>query len=224
MKHNFIKGLTLLLALLMSISLVACGGGDDPVDPNVPDNPVSDNKSEFNDEIYARDMLKAFEVLKSCDEELFTAEVDFDTKYIAAYKNGKPAIIIGANDEIPSTYEEDPAAAYYYLVKNYKSMAELKAALAHYFSDEVIATLNISDNLSEVDGALYLVRGGRGYGGILPDLDTVLLKSETALDDGDEKKYSIEYYAFGSYEKTREVTFKWTKDHYWQVVKINVAN
>lgn len=62
-------------------------------------------------------------------------------------------------------YESDPTDASYFEVLNYKSLSELCAYLDEYMLPEIYESY-VADNFSEVDGVLYLVRGGRGYGAV----------------------------------------------------------
>lgn len=62
-------------------------------------------------------------------------------------------------------YEPDPAEAAYFEVLSYKSLSELCAYLDEYMLPEIYESY-VADNFSEVDGVLYLVRGGRGYGAV----------------------------------------------------------
>ncbi len=93
-----------------------------------------------------------------------------------AYKDYHlPIMLIAENETVPDGYIADPADASYFSVYNFSSKAELKEHLSLYFTQNYIENIqrSIDENFLEFEGALYLVRGGRGYGSEGIDLDTV---------------------------------------------------
>ncbi len=158
------------------------------------------------------------EMLNSCILEIFDADVDFDLPYSAVYEseesydssNGEPALLYGAWESIDvSDYYEDPTAASYYPVSNYKTNAEVRENLQKYMSDEIIDKY-FNDDFLEYDGALYLCRSSRGYGAIELDLDSLTLIQET-----DDKCYvSVDILYFESYDSTEMIELTKT-DNGW---------
>ncbi len=92
----------------------------------------------------------------------------------AAY-DGSPAMLIPAGEPVPDGYFSDPAAASYFPVYNFASIDEINAHLSLYFTQRYIDEnqWRLAQNFFEIDGALYLTRGGRGYGTTSIDFDAV---------------------------------------------------
>lgn len=146
------------------------------------------------------DIAPLMEAFASVVAENFSVEAD--------YENGKSVIInstdnskkIVTQDEIRAAdgsmdisafpgYEFDPTGASYYEVKNFKTEAELCDYLNRFMLPEIYES-GIAENFEEIDGILYLVRGGRGYGAvtcgnvvsIIPDAsDSVQVTAERRL-------------------------------------------
>ncbi len=94
----------------------------------------------------------------------------------AAYNDGQaPALLLGLNEAIPNGYYADPADATYMPVYNFNSKAELNEHFGNYFTQRYLHNIQalISNNFLDFEGALYLVRGGMGYGMLSVNFDTI---------------------------------------------------
>ncbi len=77
-----------------------------------------------------------------------------------------PALLLGMNEATPDGYVEDPATVSYMPVYNFNSKADIYEHFSLYFTDRFLESIqhNVDMNFLEFDGALYLTRGGMGYG------------------------------------------------------------
>ncbi len=77
-----------------------------------------------------------------------------------------PALLLGMNEATPDGYVEDPAAVSYLPVYSFNSKADIYEHFSLYFTDRFLESIqhNVDMNFLEFDGALYLTRGGMGYG------------------------------------------------------------
>ena len=116
--------------------------------------------------------------------------------------------LIGINEEIPGGYYFDPLARSYYPVYSHKNMNEL----LEHFNDYFTATYmeEIADRLSyefaEFENTLYLVRGGRGYGSVMIDFDSV--DYSNLEEDG---TVAVDTLLFGEKDQIVIVEFDWSE-------------
>lgn len=169
-------------------------------------------QSAFNEEEFLNEIKPNVEVLNSCNEEMFGAEVDFNTSYLAAYAD-EAAYADGSGDiialfapedeaEYAKQYYIDPTYCDFYPVGNFKTNDDVKGYLSQYLSEELVDKY-FQDDFLEYDGTLYLRRGARGYGAITVDLDSLKY-----LEERDAKQYaSVDFLYFGDYDYTSELEF-----------------
>ena len=171
-----------ILALVLVLGLCSCfttlpAKDDTPVysDPSESESAPEESGIDLS-AVTEDDLAPLVAAYSSVTAEDFTAEVD--------YENGKAVVIssedgskkIVTRDEIRAAdgsmdasafpgYELDPADASYYEVTNFKTSAELCDYLNQFMLPEIYED-KLAENFEEIDGVLYLVRGGRGYGAV----------------------------------------------------------
>ena len=126
----------------------------------------------FDEQTFLKDITPNVSCLDACVQEVFGAQADMDTVYLAAYESesayaggtGKIALLFKQGEEDKyGDYYIDPAYTSYYPVTNFKTNAEVADYLKKYLSQSIIDQW-FSNDFLEYDGQLYLVRGARGYG------------------------------------------------------------
>lgn len=174
----------------------------------------------FDETTFMQAIMPNLEYMQSCEQELFGADVDFDSTYVALYTYENEEYnfekLMSANEELPEGYVEDPAAALYYPVTNFSSIQELKANAQNYILDAKIPNLDLLEyDFLEFDGGLYLCRGGRGYGSEVCDLDTLkYLGEENGL-----KVVEVDYFFFDEKTGTGKIYFE-NVDGNWIIVDV----
>ncbi len=93
----------------------------------------------------------------------------------AINENDGPSMLIGLNEAVPEGYLSDPADALYMPVYNFNSKAEISEHFSAYFTSRYVddMQINLDYNFFEFEGALYIVRGGMGYGAYSVDFDSL---------------------------------------------------
>ena len=182
-------------------------------------NDVSE-ETTFNQETFMQEILPTIDYLHSCDEEIYAAEVDFETCLNGAFveENGnyKLVALYGQNDELPADCIEDPAAASYYPVLNFESIDQIREYAKKYMMDDQIPSYEVlQNNFVEFDNQVYLCRGGRGYGNLLGDIDTL----EYVREENDMQIVKMDYFMFDEYEKTVLIYFA-NENNTWKIAKI----
>ena len=195
---------SVLLAASVVFALAGCGGGD----------PVPDDKKEteeFTEEAFLEEIQPNLDCLESCFQELYGAEVDFETAYGALYeteadsmdREKPPAMLYVRGEQADfSDYAPDPAEVTYYPVFNYQTNADARAYLEQYLSGGMIEKWFYNDFL-EYGGKLYLARGARGYGEESLDRDSLIY-----VEEKNGNQYAkIDVLLFGEYERTELLEF-----------------
>lgn len=169
-------------------------------------------QSAFNEEEFLNEIKPNIECLKSCEEEMFGADVDFDTSYFSAFADedsydggsGERVLLFAPEDEqkYAEQYYIDPTYSEFYPVSNFKTNDDVRAHLSQYLSEELVDKY-FHDDFLEYEGTLYLRRGARGYGAITIDMESVKY-----LEERDGKQYaSIDFLYFNDYDYTAELEF-----------------
>ena len=214
------KSLTSTMMLVLSLLVMTgCGPKVEPEKDN-PEIVEPQVETAFDSEIFLEEIKPALEYLESAEAEIYGAEVDFDHSYYAGYQevNGQSelAVLIPLEETLPEGYVEDPAAASYYLVNNFTTIQEIKDYAMNYFLGDKIPNLDTLEyNFLAYEGKLYLCRGGRGYGTLLPKIDTVKYVGE----ENGEQIVTIDYYHFDEYDSTKTVHFV-LEDNQWKIIDI----
>ena len=174
----------------------------------------------FSQDQFMKDIQPALECLKSCDEELFLAQVDFDHDLLAAYQKDKDqndiAVLYPSGDPLPKGYDSDLADARYYHVENYNHIQALKEDLQRYMTDDVIASFQLLENdFINFDDALYLVRGGRGYGALV----SVPESAKYIEEKNNQHIVQIEYKMFDEHDHDAKISFI-QDDGHWKIAHI----
>ena len=185
--------------------------------------PSTAPESPFDPDGFLQDIRPAIDCLRSCDEELFGAQVDFSSGYCAAYRELDGQLVLDSlfpvQQELPDGAIQDPAAASYYPVQNFDSIEAVRTGLCAHMTEDAVADLALlEDNFLEYDGKLYLCRGGRGYGALLCAPDTLCYLRE---EDG-MQVVQIDYTLFDQYDSTRLLRFVNT-DSGWKIADIRAA-
>ncbi len=86
-----------------------------------------------------------------------------------------PIMLIGLNEPVPDGYFPDLTEVLYMPVYNFNSKAQLYEHFSLYFTQQYIGEIKerVERAFFELDGSLYLMRGGMGYGMFNLDLDFV---------------------------------------------------
>lgn len=169
-------------------------------------------QSAFNEKEFLNEIKPNIECLKSCEEEMFGADVDFDTSYFSAFADedsydggsGERVLLFAPEDEqkYAEQYYIDPTYSDFYPVSNFKTNDDVRAHLSQYLSEELVDKY-FHDDFLEYEGTLYLRRGARGYGAITIDMESVKY-----LEERDGKQYaSIDFLYFNDYDYTAELEF-----------------
>ena len=169
-------------------------------------------QSAFNEEEFLNEIKPNIECLKSCEEEMFGADVDFDTSYFSAFADedsydggsGERVLLFAPEDEqkYAEQYYIDPTYSEFYPVSNFKTNDDVRAHLSQYLSEELVDKY-FHDDFLEYEDTLYLRRGARGYGAITIDMESVKY-----LEERDGKQYaSIDFLYFNDYDYTAELEF-----------------
>ncbi len=169
-------------------------------------------QSAFNEEEFLNEIKPNIECLKSCEEEMFGADVHFDTSYFSAFADedsydggsGERVLLFAPEDEqkYAEQYYIDPTYSEFYPVSNFKTNDDVRAHLSQYLSEELVDKY-FHDDFLEYEDTLYLRRGARGYGAITIDMESVKY-----LEERDGKQYaSIDFLYFNDYDYTAELEF-----------------
>ncbi len=170
------------------------------------------------DEEALQDVLAPYlEAYDSCLRDTFGTEVE-ETGYLRCYGSeedsfsGDPSTIkelIPDSNAVPEGLFLDPAYAYLYPVTNFRSMSELQEELGQWIDlDADFLKEGLALNFNEFDDALYLVRGGRGYGVHWIDPDSAKL-----VESGDTFIVEVDFYTHGEKEESpARLTFEVRND------------
>ena len=178
----------------------------------------------FDETAFLEEIQPHVACLNDCEQELFLADVDFDTMYYAAYASeetyadgaGPVAMLYRDGEEdLAAGYFLDPTASSFYPVTNFKTNAEVRENLEQYLSDAVIDEV-FHDDFLEYEGNLYLRRGSRGYGAVTIDLDSLAF-----LEEREGVYYAtVDYLLFEEYDGTATLAFQKVNEN-WILTAVN---
>lgn len=181
----------------------------------------------FDAQTFLKDITPNVGCLDACVQEVFGAQADMDTVYLAAYESesayaggtGKIALLFQQGEEGKySNYYIDPAYTSYYPVTNFKTNAEVADYLKKYLSQDIIDKW-FSNDFLEYDGTLYLVRGARGYGAMTCDLGSLQY-----LEEKDSKQYvTVKFNQFDAFDHTEKLQFTKVNDSWVMTGEETVA-
>ena len=143
-------------------------------------------------------------------EEYTTGAMNDSDYKLAVYENenafnsgNPPVLLYGVDEEVPDGYFLDPAVISYYEVDYFKSLSDLYSNLSIFLSDAYLSSIkpDIESSFFEYDGALYIKRGGMGYGNTRLNLDDVDYSSikgsslvvEALLNEVPDGKYNVRF-------------------------------
>ncbi len=181
----------------------------------------------FDAQTFLKDITPNVSCLDACVQEVFGAQADMDTVYLAAYESesayaggtGNIALLFQQGEEGKySNYYIDPAYTSYYPVTNFKTNAEVADYLKKYLSQDIIDKW-FSNDFLEYDGTLYLVRGARGYGAMTCDLGSLQY-----LEEKDGKQYvTVKFNQFDAFDHTEKLQFTKVNDSWIMTSEETVA-
>ncbi len=124
-----------------------------------------------------------------------------------------PDRLIGLDEEIPDGYDYDPLVRAYYPVYSISSYEGVLDNFRDYFTESCMETIafTLMDEFEEFDGTLYLVRGGKGYGAVALDFESV--DDSNLADKG---IITVDTLLFGEWYQTLTVSFDWS-DGIWKI-------
>ncbi len=159
---------------------------------------VSDNSQVFTYDValnewfeYTASTTKTPEQMQNCLYALNEIYIDeYSTEYYdtddmikkAVYESEEafnnyeaPIMLIDLNEPIPDGYFPDLTEVLYMPVYNFNSKEQLYEHFSLYFTRQYMSEVKerVERAFFELDGALYLMRGGMGYGMFNLDLDSV---------------------------------------------------
>ena len=213
-----------LIGLVAFLSLFLVSGCNENENHNEDDLVETENvESEvFDQTTFMQTIMPNLQYMQSCEQELFGADVDFESTYVALYtyenEEYKFAKLIPTNEELPEGYVEDPAAALYYPVTNFSSIQELKDNAQNFILEAKIPNLDLLEyDFLEHEGSLYLCRGGRGYGSEVCDLDTL----EYVGEENGLQVVKVDYFFFDEKTGTGKIYFE-NIDGNWTITDISL--
>ena len=177
--------------------------------------------------------------LNAVEQETFFVEGQESYMAIVSYENGQYGRIKrlvpspATTSELESTLAEDeaidPTFSSYYPISNYSSKEQILDNLREYMDvnslgimQNAYATVSdvLNDNVWELNGGLYLVRGGRGYGVFNYDPQTLKIVSfdETTCEA------ECDLMRFGDYfDSVQTISFE-KRSGRWIITHIEKAN
>lgn len=210
----FKKISAIILALIMTVSLYGCSSGTASNDSSVPDS-----SSQPETQLSEADLEECVDAYNLVLNETFGASVDEGSAYMRLYKDGNSSDLLKPDAMIISTdlkdnggvqqggdydgYTIDPSYADCYKVTNFDSLDAVREYLGQWLENSVYEE-RLQENFMEYDGALYLVRGGRGYG--TEKIDTVAITAQTA----DSVSATAKYYVFDEDSGVMDLIFSVT--------------
>lgn len=226
----------LLLCAIMLLSLGACSREDDPDrDTDPPETETEEQETTEipettetePEEVTLEDLMPYLQLLQSCSDEFYGAEVNQDVSYYRVFSGAEDYI----NDVTPSNIVEgvcydssvtnDPLCACLYLVENFQTEAEVMDYLKKFMTDDVAeAVFTDPYRFTEFEGRLYITYFGRGYGEMILDLDSAQLTAQS----GDTCTVTIDRYWFYDEERKSE-TIEFTNDNgRWKISSVSYLN
>ena len=170
----------------------------------------------FDAQTFLKDITPNVSCLDACVQEVFGAQADMDTVYLAAYESesayaggtGNIALLFQQGEEGKySNYYIDPAYTSYYPVTNFKTNADVAEYLKNYLSQDIVDKW-FSNDFLEYDGQLYLVRGAKGYGAMTCDLNSLRY-----VEEKDGKQYvAVDFQLFDALDHTEKLEFTKVND------------
>ena len=206
-----ISGLFQILVVL-SVLLTACGKA-------VPEETAAVPGKLFSPEDFMNEIQTNLTALYECEAETFFTEIMYDTVYLAAGQldgyDFTAQMIYEERTEVPKGYEIDPSYSSYFRVRHLTSFADVREKLCCYLSEELVDQYLDPEEFFETPETLYIRRGARGYGSILPDVNSARYLGQEGL----EQLVAIDYLFFGEYDFTGTLHFT-EMDGSWKITRV----
>lgn len=177
---------------------------DDPPETVLPDETEAPDDAIVlfpEDSELLAECRALFDAWQSVDNETFGLDVDWDTRYLRLYATEDAAngfvqeppvklalwsdfsVVSTANMQTDEGLWIDGTMSDLYPVRGVSDLSEIYDRLAAML-DESLFSVSLSYDLEQFDGVVYMIRGGRGYGGGSYDYDTacVVGRSETTRE------------------------------------------
>lgn len=221
-------------AVCMALAMTGCGGTESSVPASdsavssavqaASSLPASQPESQPEEEVFdpaqfMEEVAPAIEFLRTCDAEMYGADVDFDTHLYAAVtmENGAAqlAALYPAGGSVPDGLQDDPSCSDYYPVRNYTTIAQVQEGIEEYMAGEQAQKFSLDGAFKEHDGKLYLYRGARGYGILQCDPASAEYLGE---EDG-KQLVTVDYLFNGEYSHQSVLTFEQI-DGSWKITSV----
>lgn len=208
------KKISRVLWILLAAALLLCGCGE-----NASGETEAVSQKTFSPEDFMNKIQINLTALYECEAETFFADILYDTVYLAAGRldgyNFTAEVLYEDGTQPPEGYEIDPSYSSYFRVKQLKNIEEVRGNLCQYMSEELVAQYLDPEEFFETPETLYIRRGARGYGSILPDVNSARYLGQ----EGGEQLVAIDYLFFGEYDFTGTLHFVKT-DTGWKITQV----
>ena len=181
--------------------------GDPSEETASPADPEANPEPEPSPEELLATLRFHLDLINQCYAETCGAELG-STEYSRVYTSeeammaGEAPIEIVERSSIDGSNLTDPTDAVLYEILNFKTNAEALAYLEQYMAPDVAQALFPNEFL-EMDGKLYMVYGGRGYGAEQLDLDSASISVS-----GDTCTVTLDFCLFDEKVSTATVSFE----------------
>ena len=199
----------LLILMVLSVLLAACGEAEpEKTEPSLEVEVMKPYSENFSPEDFMTAIQINLTALYECEAETFFTEIMYDTSYLAAgHWEGDTFVADTLYEEgtkAPKGYEIDPSYSSYYVARHLATIADVRKNLCFYISEDLVDRYLDPEEFFETPETLYIRRGARGYGSILPDVHSARYLGQ----EGEEQLVAIDYLFFGEYDFTSTLHFQ----------------
>ena len=214
-----ISVLFLILAVLSAL-LTACGEAvPEKTEPALQVETMRPSSEKFSPEDFMNEIEINLTALYECEAETFFTEIMYDTSYLAAGHwegdNFAADVLYEEGTKAPEGYEIDPSYSSYYVARHLATIADVRKNLCFYISEDLVDRYLDPEEFFETPETLYIRRGARGYGSILPDVHSASYLGQ----EGQEQLVAIDYLFFGEYDFTGTLHFT-RIDGSWKITQV----
>ena len=214
-----LSGIFLILVVL-SVLLAACGeAAPEKTEPSLQVEVMKPFSGKFSPEDFMNEIQIHLTALYECEAETFFTEIMYDTSYLAAGhwegENFVADTLYEEGTKAPEGYEIDPSYSSYYVARHLATIADVRKNLCFYLSEDLVDHYLDPEEFFETPQTLYIRRGARGYGSILPDVNSARYLGQ----EGQEQLVAVDYQFFGEYDFTATLHFIRT-DSSWKLIQV----
>lgn len=201
-----------ILILLLS-ALLLCGCGAAELSPTS----APAETEAFDPEVFLQEIRPSLEGLDQVDQELFGAQVDWEQKYAAGYEDGVLTVLYPRGQALPQGCDPDPADADYFPISNYQELSQVRDYMEAFLSPELTDRFSYwQENFLQMEDGLYLCRGGRGYGALWFEPESLRYLDPTP----EGHRVTLDYYLFDQFDHTATLTLV-PSPNGWQITEIS---